>query len=148
MSIRLTVVWLLLQGQEIVAEKALEAALLLLLLQGQEIVAEKALEAAHKSGGWVFLQNIHLTPSWTGGKKGYLEKRVEKIADGAHTEFRLFLSAEPNDQIPISILQGSIKLTNEPPEGLQANLMRAWSLFGDEMFENSSKQATLFKHHV
>jgi dynein heavy chain len=39
--------------------------------QGQEPVAVKALDAAHKSGGWVFLMNIHLTKVWT---SKYLEK--------------------------------------------------------------------------
>jgi dynein heavy chain len=123
--------------------------------QGQEPVAEKAVESGHKNGNWVFLQNIHLTPNWTGGKKGYLEKRVEKIAEGAHADFRLYLSAEPEkfrlaglpDVMPIAILQGSIKLTNEPPEGLQASQFSAWSNFSEDMFENSSKQ-TEFKVHT
>jgi dynein heavy chain len=39
--------------------------------QGQEPVAERAVESGHRSGNWVFLQNIHLTPNWTGGKTGY-----------------------------------------------------------------------------
>ena len=38
--------------------------------QGQEPVAERAVESGHRSGNWVFLQNIHLTPNWTGGKTG------------------------------------------------------------------------------
>merc|ERR1711959_169523 len=82
--------------------------------QGQEPVAEKAVEHAAKNGGWVFLQNIHLTPNWTAG---YLEKRLDNIAEGTHESFRLFLSAEPDGGIPINVLQQSIKLTNEPPEG-------------------------------
>jgi hypothetical protein len=44
-----------------------------------------ALESAWKSGGWVLLQNIHLTIDWTTGP---LEKRVDKLADGAHPAFR------------------------------------------------------------
>jgi len=47
-----------------------------------------------------------------------LEKAVDKLAEGAHEDFRLFLSAEPPPQLerplPISLLQNSIKLTNEP----------------------------------
>eukprot|EP00736_Rhodelphis_marinus_P010572 Rmarinus@m.9666 len=106
--------------------------------QGQEPIAEHALESAHKNGGWVMLQNIHLTPKWTGGS---LEKRLDKIAEGAHPEFRLFLSAEPSEEIPISILQMCIKLTNEPPEGLKENLKRAMNLFSDDVLENCTKQA-------
>lgn len=40
---------------------------------------------AHKNGGWVLLQNIHLTIDWTSGP---LEKRVDKLAEGAHPDFR------------------------------------------------------------
>ena len=53
--------------------------------QGQEPIAMNALAAAHKGGGWVLLQNIHLTIDWTSGP---LEKRVDKLAEGAHPEFR------------------------------------------------------------
>lgn len=44
-----------------------------------------ALESSAKNGGWVLLQNIHLTIDWTAGP---LEKRVDKLADGAHPDFR------------------------------------------------------------
>jgi dynein heavy chain len=53
--------------------------------QGQEPIAMNALANAHKNGGWVLLQNIHLTIDWTGGP---LEKRVDKLAEGAHPDFR------------------------------------------------------------
>lgn len=49
--------------------------------------------------------------------------QVDKLVEGAHPEFRLFLSAEPppalEKGLPISLLQNAIKLTNEPPEGLK-----------------------------
>ena len=48
-----------------------------------------ALESAWKFGGWVLLQNIHLTIDWTTGP---LEKRVDKLADGAHPAFRCQLT--------------------------------------------------------
>jgi dynein heavy chain, axonemal len=44
-----------------------------------------ALNAAHRSGGWVLLQNIHLTIDWTSGP---LDKKVDKLAVGAHPDFR------------------------------------------------------------
>ena len=89
----------------------------------------------------VCLQNIHLTIDWTSGP---LEKKVDKLAEGAHKDFRLFLSAEPppglEKALPISLLQNSITLTNEPPEGLQANLTRAWNNFSEEILESCAKQ--------
>lgn len=51
----------------------------------QEGIAMTHLTHAHKNGGWVLLQNIHLTIDWTSGP---LEKRIDKLADGAHPDFR------------------------------------------------------------
>ena len=70
--------------------------------QGQEPVANRAISQAHLNGGWVALQNIHLTPGFC---KKDLEPRLDKIAEGAHPDFRLFLSAEPSSGIPIPVLQ-------------------------------------------
>uniref|UniRef100_A0A061SKG9 Flagellar outer dynein arm heavy chain beta n=1 Tax=Tetraselmis sp. GSL018 TaxID=582737 RepID=A0A061SKG9_9CHLO len=110
--------------------------------QGQEPIAMSNLNNMHKNGGWVLLQNIHLTIDWTSGP---LEKKVDKLSEGAHPEFRLFLSAEPppglERPLPISLLQASIKLTNEPPEGLKPNLIRAYSQFNEEIMEGCAKQA-------
>ena len=53
--------------------------------QGQEAIAMQKLEQAHQQGGWVLLQNIHLTMEWTSGP---LEKVVDKLATGAHPDFR------------------------------------------------------------
>ena len=109
--------------------------------QGQEPVAEQYLTQFHKNGGWVLLQNIHLTIDWTSDA---LDKKVYKLAEGAHEDFRLFLSAEPppglERGLPISLLQNSIKLTNEPPEGLKPNLLRAYGNFNEEMLESCAKQ--------
>ena len=41
--------------------------------QGQEPIAMNNLNNAHKNGGWVLLQNLHLTIEWTSGP---LEKKV------------------------------------------------------------------------
>jgi hypothetical protein len=57
---------------------------------------------------------------------------------------RLFLSAEPPPALerglPINLLQNSIKLTNEPPEGMRPNLIRAFNSFNEEMLESCAKQ--------
>lgn len=94
--------------------------------EGQDVVAMQKLETAHKEGHWVMLQNIHLMPRWL----LELEKKLDEFAlEGSNPAFRLFLSAEPSQGIPIGILERSIKLTNEPPAGLKANMNRAFTFF-------------------
>ncbi|XXQ31198.1 Dynein heavy chain, cytoplasmic [Plasmodiophora brassicae] len=100
--------------------------------QGQDVIAMARLAAAHRDGSWVILENIHLMPRWTLD----LEKKLDEFAiEGSHADFRVFLSAEPNDRIPIGLLERSIKLTNEPPQGLKANLKRAFANFDKDEFE-------------
>ncbi|XP_053720928.1 dynein heavy chain 9, axonemal [Synchiropus splendidus] len=104
--------------------------------QGQEIVAEQALLLAAKEGHWVILQNIHLVAKWL----GTLEKLLEQLADGSHENFRVFVSAEPSGTpeshiIPQGILENSIKITNEPPTGMHANLHKALDNFNQETLE-------------
>lgn len=89
--------------------------------QGQEIVAEKALDVASEIGGWVVLQNIHLVAKWL----PKLEKKIETITEEPHDDFRLFLSAEPAPAaeyhvLPQGVLESAVKITNEPPTGMQA----------------------------
>ncbi|KAJ3312837.1 hypothetical protein HDV04_002647 [Boothiomyces sp. JEL0838] len=110
--------------------------------QGQEVIAEQKLDLAYKNGGWVMLENIHLVAKWL----PILEKKLEALSVGANPSFRVFLSAEPAGDpafhiIPISILQASIKITNEPPTGMQANIHRALDNFTQESIERCSKDA-------
>jgi dynein heavy chain len=59
--------------------------------QGQEIVAEQAMEVSSHQGHWIILQNIHLVQTWL----PTLEKKMEQCEEGAHQKYRLFMSAEP-----------------------------------------------------
>ncbi|CAE8597984.1 unnamed protein product [Polarella glacialis] len=101
--------------------------------QGQDVVAMAKLDIGHREGHWVMLQNIHLMPSWC----VELEKKLDVFAvENSHPNFRVFLSADPNKGIPIGILERSIKLTNEPPQGMLANLRRSFACFSKEDFED------------
>ena len=101
--------------------------------QGQDVVAMAKLDIGHREGHWVMLQNIHLMPKWC----TELEKKLDVFAvENSHPNFRLFLSADPSKGIPIGILERSIKLTNEPPQGMLANLRRSFALFPKEDFED------------
>ncbi|XP_063312141.1 dynein axonemal heavy chain 9 [Pelobates fuscus] len=113
--------------------------------QGQEIVAEQALDLAAKEGHWVILQNIHLVAKWLGN----LEKKLEHHSEGSHKEFRVFISAEPAGSpeghiIPQGILENSIKITNEPPTGMHANLHKALDNFNQDTLEMCARE-TEFK---
>merc|ERR1719181_1485897 len=69
--------------------------------QGQDVVAMDKLEQAHRNGHWVILNNIHLMPRWCVD----LEKRLDEYAlEGSHQKFRLFLTADPSNGIPIGLL--------------------------------------------
>uniref|UniRef100_A0A663M623 Dynein axonemal heavy chain 11 n=1 Tax=Athene cunicularia TaxID=194338 RepID=A0A663M623_ATHCN len=113
--------------------------------QGQEVVAEQALELAAAQGHWVILQNIHLVARWLGA----LEQAVERHSRGSHSEYRVFLSAEAAPSpgahvIPQGLLENAIKITNEPPAGMEANLHKALDLFTQDTLETCSKE-TEFK---
>ncbi|NXL59531.1 DYH17 protein, partial [Chordeiles acutipennis] len=109
--------------------------------QGQEVVAEQALEVAARQGHWVILQNIHLVARWL----GTLEKTLEQHSLDSHADYRVFMSAEPAASpethiIPQGLLENSIKITNEPPTGMFANLHKALDLFSQDTLEMCSKE--------
>ncbi|EDQ84603.1 uncharacterized protein MONBRDRAFT_39235 [Monosiga brevicollis MX1] len=85
--------------------------------QGQGPVALEMLETAAQRGQWLMLQNCHLLVKWLRD----LEKALERI-DNPHPEYRLWLTTAPTDKFPIGILQRSLKVVSEPPNGLKLNL--------------------------
>ncbi|XP_038108194.1 dynein beta chain, ciliary isoform X2 [Culex quinquefasciatus] len=110
--------------------------------QGQEVVAEGAIDVASKEGHWVILQNIHLVAKWL----ATLEKKMEATLEDAHENYRLFISAEPAMSaeyhiIPQGILESAIKITNEPPTGMLANIHKSLDNFNQETLEQCGKEA-------
>lgn len=68
-----------------------------------------------------------------------MERIIQTITEEAsviNPEFRLFLSSMPSKSFPVSVLQNSVKVTNEPPKGLRANIKRAFTDISEDFFEN------------
>lgn len=91
-----------------------------------------------KLGHWVVLQNCHVAVSWM--------RELERICmdntltDGAHEDYRLWCTSYPSPVFPVSVLQNSVKMTNEPPKGLKMNMMRSFNsdpLNSDRFFSNA-----------
>lgn len=56
-----------------------------------------------------------------------------------HPDYRLWLTSMPSNHFPVPVLQSGIKLTNEPPRGLKANLTRTYGDMQEDDFESCSK---------
>ena len=100
------------------------------------------MEVATSAGHWVVLQNVHLVKTWL----PTLEKKIEEQSENSHANYRLYMSADPAKNreshiIPQSILETSIKITNEPPTGVHANLHKALDNFTQDTLEMCSKEA-------
>jgi len=87
------------------------------------------------------VQNVHLMTEWMRDFERALEVATE---ENCHPDFRCYISSEPPglphmEIIPESILQNSIKVSNQAPQDLKANLRRAISKF-DEDYYNKAKE--------
>nr|XP_042899545.1 dynein axonemal heavy chain 5 [Parasteatoda tepidariorum] len=101
--------------------------------QGQEVPARRILNKMCKTGGWVMLQNCHLSLD-------FIQEVLEILSEenDIHENFRLWITTEVHPVFPISLLQISIKFTNEPPQGIKASLKRTYASLPDDILEYSN----------
>lgn len=109
----------------------------LALGQGQTEAARSLILEGSEKGWWVYLGNCHLMISWM----GEFESIFEDISLTAiNPKFRLWLSSDPHPKFPISILQKSVKITTESPNGIRANMQAIFSSIPHELIDKNAKE--------
>ncbi|XP_037870398.1 dynein axonemal heavy chain 2 isoform X3 [Bombyx mori] len=98
--------------------------------QGQAPAAVRLLSRGMREGGWVYLANCHLACAWLAG--------LRLDASRVHARFRLWLSSLPDARFPLAVLQRSIKMTTEPPQGLKGNLVRIYANMNEDRFDEAT----------
>ncbi|KAJ3183889.1 Dynein heavy chain 6, axonemal [Geranomyces variabilis] len=112
--------------------------------QGQGPIAEQLLRKAIITGDWVFLQNCHLAASWMNRLEAIVKEFSQPECE-IHENFRMFLSSMPSKVFPIAVLQDGVKVTNEPPKGLRANIARSFADVSRDLFDDHPPQGGKFR---
>uniref|UniRef100_UPI000FC4F386 Cilia and flagella associated protein 57 n=1 Tax=Bos taurus TaxID=9913 RepID=UPI000FC4F386 len=101
--------------------------------QGQEVHARKLIQMSMQQGGWVLLQNCHLGLE-------FMEELLETltITETIDDTFRVWITTEPHIRFPITLLQTSLKFTNEPPQGVRAGLKRTFAGINQDLLDISN----------
>jgi len=104
--------------------------------QGQGPKAQRMIEGATQTGSWVLLCNCHLSVSWLPELERICEQMNPETTDN---NYRLWLTSMPTRQFPPLLLQNGVKMTNEPPKGLRANVLGSMMKCDDRMLADCVK---------
>ena len=68
-----------------------------------------------------------------------LEALIESLTK-PDKAFRLWLTTEPTDKFPLGILQRSLKVVTEPPDGLGANIKQNFKKLSDDILDDCPRE--------
>ena len=68
-----------------------------------------------------------------------LDALIEEVKYDRDASFRIWMTTEPSDKFPVTIVQNGTKMTSEPPKGLQQNILKSYRSISDKDFEACSK---------
>jgi dynein heavy chain len=105
--------------------------------QGQEVHARKLILKSLEKGRWVLMQNCHLSLDYMSEVMIQLTELAAEMPQTFHDDFRLWITTECHKDFPITLLQISIKFTNEPPSGVRAGLMKTYRSMSSDIMEYS-----------
>ncbi|VDK31905.1 unnamed protein product [Taenia asiatica] len=119
--------------------------------QGQSEIALSEISAAARSGGWICLKNLHLVTHWL----PVLEKHINLLMSAdcevgemaaeegqrLHPHFRLWLTTEPHNNFPSTLLQSCLKVAYEAPPGLKNNVKRTYESWHPDFFAKGGSLA-------
>lgn len=105
--------------------------------ENMERIANNKIEEGKTNGSWIMLENLHLMVEWM----KELSKMLEDLSSGAsggfiNNKFRLFLTTDATDTIPIAIMERSVLIIVEPPSGIKPNMKKSWAQFNTEKFND------------
>mmetsp|Transcript_610 Transcript_610/g.1165 ORF Transcript_610/g.1165 Transcript_610/m.1165 type:complete len:1301 (-) Transcript_610:61-3963(-) len=96
----------------------------------QEKPAKQMIEQGFAAGKWVVLNNCHLSLEFMAEMEELLNPKDKVL----HEDFRLWITCQSHPEFPLGLLQMAIKVTTEPPKGLQAGLSRTFNTMINQDF--------------
>lgn len=72
-------------------------------------------------------------------------ERIQENQGDIHPDYRLWLTSIPSSKFPVPVLQSGIKITNEPPRGIKANVRGSYNDLNVDWYNSCPKDVEFKK---